>query len=164
MDFIDAFGNKIELPKDAVVEWRVSAYAVIVDDRGRLLFVEASNGQWEFPGGPVIVNETIAAAVVRECLEETGYHAQHVAAQPIYMNEQRFYDQRAKSFHHSLQLYYRVNLASNRQDQAFLANKQITRGVKWMSLADMGYANAHATIHPLLDHLRMRHASGDSPV
>ncbi len=49
--------------------------AVVVED-GRLLLVErgrgAGVGLWSVPGGRVDVGETLAAAVVRELLEETG--------------------------------------------------------------------------------------------
>ncbi|MFV0526726.1 MAG: NUDIX hydrolase [Acidimicrobiales bacterium] len=48
----------------------------IVIDRGRLLLVERGRppgvGQWSVPGGRVEAGETLAEAVEREVLEETG--------------------------------------------------------------------------------------------
>jgi 8-oxo-dGTP diphosphatase len=50
--------------------------AVVLDARGRLLLVrrgnEPSRGLWSVPGGRVEAGESVAAAVEREVLEETG--------------------------------------------------------------------------------------------
>ena len=52
---------------------RPSVSAVIFDRRGRLLLQQRSDGgQWGLPGGSVEIGESVAAAVVREVLEETG--------------------------------------------------------------------------------------------
>jgi 8-oxo-dGTP pyrophosphatase MutT (NUDIX family) len=52
---------------------RPSVSAVIFDGRGRLLLQQRSDGgQWGLPGGSVEIGESVAAAVVREVLEETG--------------------------------------------------------------------------------------------
>jgi len=56
---------------------RVSAYAVIVDGRGRLLLPHWSEGDrsgWTMPGGGLELGEHPEDAMVREVLEETGYH------------------------------------------------------------------------------------------
>jgi len=52
---------------------RPSVSAVIFDRHGRLLLQQRSDGaQWGLPGGSVEIGESLAAAVVREVLEETG--------------------------------------------------------------------------------------------
>jgi 8-oxo-dGTP pyrophosphatase MutT (NUDIX family) len=52
---------------------RPSVSAVIFDRRRRLLLQQRSDGgQWGLPGGSVEIGESVAAAVVREVLEETG--------------------------------------------------------------------------------------------
>ncbi len=52
------------------------AVGALVLDRGRLLVVERANppaeGVWALPGGSVELGETLAEAVEREVLEETG--------------------------------------------------------------------------------------------
>lgn len=61
-------------------EWdtRLGAYAVITDDRHRILLTwyngENPHPLWTLPGGGVEFEESLEAAVVREVFEETGFH------------------------------------------------------------------------------------------
>jgi mutator protein MutT len=59
----------------AVMRPEVCVGAVVVDE-GRLLLVRRGHGpaagEWSLPGGRVEMGETLAEAVVRELLEETG--------------------------------------------------------------------------------------------
>ncbi|MEV5770266.1 NUDIX hydrolase [Streptomyces antimycoticus] len=51
----------------------MSVAGVIVDDAGRALLIKRrDNGKWEPPGGVLEREETIADALQREVLEETG--------------------------------------------------------------------------------------------
>jgi 8-oxo-dGTP diphosphatase len=55
---------------------RLAAYAVIVDERQRVLLALWNEGdlpQWTLPGGGVELHETPEQGAVREVLEETGY-------------------------------------------------------------------------------------------
>ena len=57
---------------------RVAAYALIVDEAGRVLltwFVGSDNAVpcWTMPGGGVEYEESLPEAVAREVFEETGY-------------------------------------------------------------------------------------------
>ena len=52
---------------------RPSVSAVVLHDGRLLLQQRADSGQWGLPGGSVEIGETVAAAVVREVREETGY-------------------------------------------------------------------------------------------
>jgi 8-oxo-dGTP diphosphatase len=55
---------------------RLAAYAVVVDDQGRLLLAlwnEADEPRWTLPGGGVDLEEQAAEGAVRELREETGY-------------------------------------------------------------------------------------------
>jgi 8-oxo-dGTP diphosphatase len=55
---------------------RLGSYAVIVDERDRVLLAlwnEAAEPMWTLPGGGVELQETVEEAAVREVREETGY-------------------------------------------------------------------------------------------
>jgi 8-oxo-dGTP diphosphatase len=55
---------------------RLAAYAVVVDERQRVLLAlwnEVAPPRWTMPGGGVEFAETVEEAVVRELREETGY-------------------------------------------------------------------------------------------
>jgi 8-oxo-dGTP diphosphatase len=60
---------------------RVGAYAVVVDDRERILLAlwnEGPTPAWTLPGGGVEEGETPPQAAVREAREETGYEVELV--------------------------------------------------------------------------------------
>lgn len=64
---------------DGAMDLRVSAYAFITDDQGRMLlphWSEATHSGWTMPGGGIDPGEHPAAAAVREVYEETGYHVE----------------------------------------------------------------------------------------
>lgn len=55
---------------------RLAAYAVIVDERERVLLAlwnEADQPQWTLPGGGVELLESVQEGAVREVREESGY-------------------------------------------------------------------------------------------
>jgi 8-oxo-dGTP pyrophosphatase MutT (NUDIX family) len=54
--------------------YRLSAHAVIADEQGRVLLLEATYGDraWGLPGGAADPGETLQETLVRECDEELG--------------------------------------------------------------------------------------------
>ena len=64
---------QLERDYDKALGVRPSVSAVIFDRQGRLLLQQRSDGgQWGLPGGSVEIGESLAEAVAREVLEETG--------------------------------------------------------------------------------------------
>ena len=61
------------------MDLRVAAYAVIVDDHGRLLLAHWNEGRraaWTMPGGGLEPGEDPESAARREVKEETGYRVE----------------------------------------------------------------------------------------
>ncbi|WP_174873823.1 NUDIX hydrolase [Vogesella oryzae] len=54
--------------------FRMSCHAVITDEHGQVLLLQASygDGRWGLPGGALEPGETIHQALLRECREELG--------------------------------------------------------------------------------------------
>jgi 8-oxo-dGTP diphosphatase len=54
--------------------YRLSAHAVVTNDAGEVLLVQATYGDrgWGLPGGAVDPGETLHETVIRECEEELG--------------------------------------------------------------------------------------------
>ena len=64
------------LPDYTDYDTRLAAYAVIVDEQGRVLLAlwnEGSEPEWSLPGGGVELHETPEEGAVREVREESGY-------------------------------------------------------------------------------------------
>jgi 8-oxo-dGTP diphosphatase len=60
---------------------RLAAYAVVTDDRDRVLLAlwnEPAEPLWTLPGGGVELHESLEEGVVREVREETGYDVEPV--------------------------------------------------------------------------------------
>jgi ADP-ribose pyrophosphatase YjhB (NUDIX family) len=57
---------------------KVDVRGGVFQDDAVLLVRERSDGRWTLPGGWVDVNDAPSAAVAREILEESGYHARAV--------------------------------------------------------------------------------------
>ena len=67
------------MTSDGGHEIRVGAYAVLVDDRDRILLALWNEGPapaWTVPGGGVEDGETPEQAAIREVWEETGYRVE----------------------------------------------------------------------------------------
>lgn len=150
MDFTDSHGVAVPLPNDAVVTWRVSAYAIVRNTEGKLLVVQAGNGQWHFPGGGVEIDEQLADAVARECREEAGYHVRVSDLRPLHLNEQKFYHSRKKEFYHSLQLFFRAELTDTERHVEFIQGTDAERPSAWLSPDELTLENTHDTIQALL--------------
>jgi ADP-ribose pyrophosphatase YjhB (NUDIX family) len=67
---------EIERDRSRAVAIRPSVSAVVLHDGRLLLQQRADNGRWGLPGGSVEIGETVAEAVTREVLEETGFEVE----------------------------------------------------------------------------------------
>jgi 8-oxo-dGTP diphosphatase len=66
------------------------AYAVVLDDTGRVLTVRGENGRYYLPGGRLEPGETPRQALIRELGEECGWSAAILS--PLRQSSQRIMD------------------------------------------------------------------------
>ena len=60
IQFYNSKYQKVEVPKGAEIKWRVSDYAYVTNDEGKILMIKAiDSGLWELPGGKVEIGETL---------------------------------------------------------------------------------------------------------
>lgn len=66
---IPTFGTKEEKDYQA----RYAAYAILINQQGKIAIVEAPNGAFFLPGGEIEGSETKEEAIDREMMEELGF-------------------------------------------------------------------------------------------
>lgn len=116
--------------------------------------VQSGSGQWIFPGGGVEQAETLAQAIIRECLEETGYSVAVSSNQPYYVREQQFYHTREDAFCHSIQMFYTAELIDNSPGPSAITEHDKARPVDWIDLTSISLDNIHPTLHELVQILK----------
>ncbi|MEO8250950.1 MAG: NUDIX domain-containing protein [Chloroflexota bacterium] len=94
---------------------RVAAYALCLDDAGRILLCrlspgEVKPGQWTLPGGGVDFGEDLGAAVLRELDEETGLTGEIISLAGVesWVRAETTADGNGGGEFHAIQVIYRV--------------------------------------------------------
>jgi ADP-ribose pyrophosphatase YjhB (NUDIX family) len=92
---------------------RVAAYALTVDDEGRILLCRiapsVARGEiWTLPGGGLEFGESPQAAVVRELAEEAGYAGEVVALADV--SDRILTDSTSRGRLHAIRIVYRVRI------------------------------------------------------
>ncbi len=80
-----------KLPKAFAANSRITVEAIVYNEDGHLLLVRQGKhraGQWELPGGKVKAGESVAQAVRREVLEETGVMVEPLSVLNVYYIEE----------------------------------------------------------------------------
>ena len=92
---------------------RVAAYAICLDDDGRILLCHIAPSVrpdeiWTLPGGGLEFGEAPAAAVVRELAEESGYAGEVMALTDV--SDRLFTDPDDGARLHAIRIVYRVRI------------------------------------------------------
>lgn len=117
------------------LQWRPSAYALIFDDKNRVLLVDnAWNGKREFPGGGVDVWENIVDGLKREIWEETGLEAK--LGDMIHIDESFFLTPGGNHWH-SIKFYYFAEITGGTL-RATICDDEPTGFPYWFNLHDLG--------------------------
>jgi 8-oxo-dGTP pyrophosphatase MutT (NUDIX family) len=106
LKFLNA--NLEEVPYDgSEISWRVSAYALVVNNNQLLLTKNKLEQFYDVLGGGVEIGETIEETLKREALEEAGAHI--TPGRLLFSAMDWFYHRKGR-FYQTLLLYYEANL------------------------------------------------------
>lgn len=133
--FCDSKGDAHELPAGVVPTWRISAYALVVEEGQLLLIRSGRSGLWEIPGGGVDLDEFILDGCVREVREETGFDVEVTDRTPFFLKENwyhAFYF--SKGFYHGVMVFYRARRLSEVQYEIEISETGEVAEVAWLNL------------------------------
>ena len=131
--FINIVGNVMGTPNFKGVTWRPSVYALVKNEQGEFLAMRLGvDGKLCLPGGGMEIEESLQECVAREVWEETGYRVE-VAADPVYLSENMFFNERKNSFHHTLAFFYRGYVVDD-SEGGRIFDKEDSVGVEWVNL------------------------------
>jgi mutator protein MutT len=120
----------------------------IIIDQGRVLMAERGReplkGYWSLPGGAVEVGETLAAAVRRETLEETGLEIEPVAVVEIF--ERIMLDEAGAPEYHYVLIDYLCRVTGGS-----LAPGDDVDRAEWVARAGLGQYRITAGTLPVIE-------------
>ena len=156
--FTNEKSQPIEKPADKLVDWRVCAYALILDSDNKVFVVNSDYSDekvWEIPGGGVEIHESLEEGLKRECREEIGYNVELFSQVPFYIGEQYYYRTRSEQFFHAVLHFYQATLSSKAENVQH-TDETSTEILKrdWVPLSDLTEANCHHMLWPAIQKFR----------
>jgi 8-oxo-dGTP pyrophosphatase MutT (NUDIX family) len=143
MEFKDWDGNKHSIPADREICWRPSVYGLIIENEEILLVKPKWHDMWELPGGGVELEESIASAMERELLEETGYKVEGDCGEPVHLEDNFFYAPNVDEYFHSLPIVFSTKLKDEEQMMENIDFEEEIESVKWFALQELGSIDLH---------------------
>lgn len=107
--FTDSNGEVVHYD-GSPVSWRVSAYAIIVEDRRVLLIRSKADRLYDVVGGGIELGETVEAALTREATEEAGISLE--IGELCASHQDFFYHRGEGKFYQTLLLFYKARRTS----------------------------------------------------
>ncbi|WP_251867194.1 NUDIX hydrolase [Enterococcus malodoratus] len=83
---------------------RYAAYAILMNEEGKIALVQAPNGAFFLPGGEIEGNETKEEAIEREMLEELGFEV--VLSDYLGQADEYFYSRHRATFFYNPGYFY----------------------------------------------------------
>lgn len=155
--YFDSNNQPHQLGVDDKILWRVSGYALILNDEQKLLTVTPTwRTSYDLPGGGIEAGESIAQGIARECYEETGYKIEIDSSKLFHFSETDFYHNGNKFFYHSVNLFFRGRLLSDIQNPEIINTVEPNEvaSVNWIKLSDCQENLFHNIYHPVITKLK----------
>ncbi|MFJ8040173.1 NUDIX domain-containing protein [Kitasatospora sp. NPDC096147] len=145
MSRIDYFHDPAAPPANSVVP---SVTAVVTDDSGRLLLIhKTDNGLWALPGGGHDIGESVAQAVVREVLEETGVNVEVVAVTGLYTDPAHVMAYDDGEVRQQFSICFRA-----RPVGGALRTSEESKEVRWVAPVDLPGLDIHPSMRLRIEH------------
>ena len=129
----DGGSSEVEATK---LQWRPSAYGIIIND-GKLLLLKQTNG-YDLPGGGLDLGESIEAAVIREVKEESGLE---VANPKLLAATSSFYKPHLtdNKYVQTLMFYYECDLVGGEINNSGFDEweQEYAIGAEWVPLTEL---------------------------
>lgn len=123
VELLQEYRQLIGTETDALDRSRVAGHftssALLVDPQATsvMLLMHPKVGRWlQFGGHIESVDESFAAAALRECQEESGYHEIHISAAPVAIDRHEVKCAGGTSIHWDVQFLAKVDRASPRSN------------------------------------------------
>ena len=127
-----------------------NAVRAIIFENQQLLMVKTNKGDYKFPGGGIKEGETREQALVREVLEETGYHVQEVVEKmgtySISANDRFEHD--VLFINHSTYFLCRINAAKIEEQQLETYEELLGFEMVWCTVEEAIHSNLIALKKP----------------
>jgi len=132
--------GKLYKVSPAKLSFRPSVYGVIIKNKKILLFKQ-TDGNYDFPGGGIEIDETIDEALKREVWEETGFKIKKGKLLDCFTSF--FYARYRKKFFNTVLVYYECGITGGKLTKKNLEKweKEYGFGPVWVDLSDFKKSN-----------------------
>lgn len=127
-------GNQIRVPREAL-RFRVSVYAIVIDDSRLLIMNNKSTDKLAFPGGGIELGEYVEHALKREVREETGIEIK-IERLLDFKEHFFYYDPKSQAFH-SFMLYFFCHPLNTDLLMDIEVEDDESKMPRWMPLRDL---------------------------
>lgn len=125
-----------------------SVVAVVQDDEGQILLIhKTDNDLWALPGGGHEAGESVAATVVREVKEETGYDVEPVRILGIYTNPEHVMAYDDGEVRQQFSISFSARLLSGE-----MRTSSESKEVAWVEPGDLESLSMHPSMRLRISH------------
>lgn len=151
--YLDINNKPHYLEEDNRVTWRISGYACIFDDSGKILMTKTIyNDFFGVPGGGVDTLESIREGINRECVEELGCEIE-LESLSFYVDESQFYRSKENDFKHSINIFYRGKLVSDYKE---IKTASEVISTAWVDIASLENSIVFNNLYGLIEYLKSK--------